>query len=150
MKANKVIESLDSAGFKRGLDPKDSLKIGIRNKRSFKTIHECAQFFIDNISKLSEGRFNDANDLKGVFDEMLGLKGAINRSPLKMSKDYLEGFKERDAMRYTIDQKYPSIYIEEWGTTFDQLLEKLKGLRDFHIEIQKILGIYISQKPNWS
>lgn len=137
----------ESVNFERGLDPKDSLKIGIRNKRSFKTVRECAEFFINNISKLSEGRFKSKEELIEAFK----LMGKTNKnpheivppekSPLRMSKEYLDGFRETDNKGITISYKYPPIYTEEWGTTFDQLEQKLNGLRDFHIAIQKVLGI---------
>jgi len=143
-KARTVRESLN---FERGLDPKDSLKVGIRNKRSFKTVKECAKFFIDNIDKLSEGRFKSKEELIEAFKLMGKTKNnprdivPPEKSPLRMSKEYLDGFRETDNRGITVSYKYPPMYIEEWGTTFDQLLEKLQGLRDFHIEIQKVLGI---------
>lgn len=138
----------ESLHFERGLDPKDSLKIGIRNKRSFKTVRECAQFFIDNIGKLSEGRFKTKEELKEAFNRMDKTKknpGDVvpaMSSPLRMSKDYLDGFIERDNRGETVNQKYPPIYIEEWGTDFHHKLEKLQGLRDFHVDLQIILGIH--------
>ncbi len=143
----------ESINFERGKDPRDSMKIGIVNKRSFKTIQECAQFFIDNIQKLSDGRFKDKEELIYYFDRMDKTKHDSSevipplKSPLRMSKDYLEGFLEKDALGRTLEHKYPPIYIEEWGTTFDQLLAKLQGLRDFHIEIQKSLGIHRETPP---
>jgi hypothetical protein len=139
----------ESQNFERGLDPKDSLKLGIRNKRSFKTVRECAQFFIDNIDKLSEGRFKNPEDLKRAFQDQKYANERtddpnpqINKSPLRMSKDYLDGFIERDALGNTIEHKYPPIYTEEWGTDFHHVLQKLASLRDFHIDLQKILGIH--------
>jgi hypothetical protein len=144
-KARTVRESLN---FERGLDPKDSLKIGIRNKRHFKTVRECAQFFLDNIDKLSEGRFKNKEELKNAFQQMDKSNKPGNpslpseKSPLRMSKDYLDGFIERDAKGETLDHKYPPIYIDEWGTDFSHLLQKLQGLRDFHIDLQRILGIH--------
>ena len=136
----------ESQNFERGLDPKDSLKIGIRNKRSFKTVRECAEFFINHIDKLSEGRFNNKEELINSFKSFS--KGTpenpnipSEKSPLKMSKDYLDGFRITDNKGITTSYKYPPIYTEEWGTSFDQLLQKLQGLRDFHIAIQKVLGI---------
>lgn len=139
----------DSFNFERGLDPKDSLKIGIRNKRSFKTVRECAEFFIANIHKLSEGRFETPEELKKSF-EILDKKNQDQRnpslpdgkSPLRMSKDYLDGFIERDAKGEMVTYKYPPVYIEEWGADFHHILQKLQGIRDFHVELQKILGIY--------
>lgn len=142
-KAKKIKESIN---FERGQDPKDSLKIGIKNKRSFKTVRECAQFFIDNIAKLSEGRFKDADDLKRAFQDNKYANAYgnpnSNKSPLKMSKDYLDGFRERDTMGNVLSQKYYPIYIEEWGTDFGHVLERLKSLSDFHIDLQKILGLH--------
>ncbi len=150
MEAKFIYETIrESINFERGLDPKDSLRVGIRNKRSFKTVRECAQFFIDNIEKLSEGRFQNPEDLKRAFqdqkyaNEIVSKRNPqINKSPLRMSKDYLDGFIERDALGNTLEHKYPPLYIEEWGTDFHHVLEKLKSLRDFHIDLQRILGIH--------
>ena len=139
----------ESLNFERGVDPKDSMKLGIRNKRSFKTVRECAQFFVDNVDKLSEGRFKNPADLKRAFKDQLYANERTDprnpnstKSPLRMSKDYMDGFIERDAMGNTLERKYPPMYIEEWETSFNNLQEKLKGLRDFHIEVQRVLGIH--------
>lgn len=145
MKAQFIYERMN---FERGQDPRDSMKIGIRNKRSFKTVRECAQFFIDHIDKLSEGRFKNKEELKEAFQRMDKTRKnprdvvPSDQSPLRMSKDYLDGFIERDALGNTLEHKYSPIYIEEWGTDFHHVLEKLKSLRDFHIDIQRVLGIH--------
>lgn len=139
----------ESVNFERGMDPSDSMKIGIRQKRSFRSVRECAQFFIENIAKLSEGRFKDPDDLKRAFQDNTYAaertddpNPQINKSPLRMSKDYLDGFRERDALGNELSHKYPSIFIEEWGVDFDHVSERLRYLRDFHIDLQRILGIH--------
>jgi len=60
MKARFIYESLN---FERGIDPKDSMGVGIRYKRNFKTVRECAHFFLNHIDKLSNGRFNNTDEL---------------------------------------------------------------------------------------
>jgi hypothetical protein len=141
MKAKRVFEVQN---FERGQEPMGSLKIGIRNKRSFKTVHECAQFFLDNISKLSEGRFKNVDDLKKSF-QSLKIKSEERfpgfNSPALMSKDYLEGFIDKDTNGDVISQKYPPIYVEEWGADFPNTKNRFKALVDFHKKIQRILGI---------
>jgi hypothetical protein len=130
LKAKFIYESLN---FERGVDPKSSMKLGIRNKRSFKTVKECAKFFIDHIDKLSEGRYNNIEEFKEIF----------SKSGLKMSKDYLDGFRVLNSS----DSKYPPIYTEEWGTDFANVQAKLAALRDFHLEIQNYMGLRDPNKP---
>jgi hypothetical protein len=136
----------ESMNFERGVDPKDSMKLGIRNKRSFKTVKECAKFFIDNIDKLSEGRFNNIEELKDAFKRSAeggNKEKIIFPQPLKMSKDYLDGFRIPNSS----DSKYPPIYTEEWGTVFSNVEAKLAALRDFHLEIQNLIGLRDPDKP---
>ena len=157
MKAKFIYESLN---FERGADPKDSMGVGIRYRRSFKTVRECANFFLNHIDKLSNGRFNNIDELKRAFrddeyrNQIIQGSGeedenpnstlhsfAINRSPLRMCKDYLEGFKKTDNKGNVLSRKYSPVYIEEWGSTFDENIAKLACLKEFHQEIQKILGL---------
>ena len=157
MKARFIYESLI---FERGIDPKDSMGVGFRFKRNFKTVRECAHFFLNHIDKLSNGRFNNTDELKRAFEDegyrnqiIQGSReedenpnstlhsAAINRSPLRMCKDYFEGFKKSDNKGNTLFRKYSPVYIEEWGSTFDENIAKLACLKEFHQEIQKILGL---------
>jgi len=99
----------EEMGFERRKNPLDSIGIGITQKRRFKTVDEAARYFLANIERTSEGRFKDIEEFK---DECIKVS-YTEKSHLSMSKDYLEGFKDPINREQS---KYPSIYIEEWGT----------------------------------
>jgi hypothetical protein len=139
----------ESISFQRGADPKDALGIGIVFHRNFDTFDEAAQFFFDNIDKLSDGVCKSQEHL--IYNALLE-KSFIgvnvsekNFSVLKLCKDYLDGF-----------GKYPPVSIKEGGGSFETAEWKLAFLKDFRLVLMEIckkhakLAEYVSFKRGLS
>lgn len=116
-KTTKISENFH---FERGKSPFDSLKIGLKYKRHFKTHKEAARIFLDNIKVLSDGRWNSLEEFKDTW-EKFGI--------LQFLKSYLEGF----------DGKYSPLFIDEEGSNFNNAVAKLNFLKKYKDTLKSIL-----------
>lgn len=106
--------------FERNKSPFDSLKIGLKYKRHYKTFEEAAKVLLDNIKELSEGEWDTIEEFKKSWQE---------KNPLRFLKEYLEGF----------NGKYNPLFIEEDGYNFSNTSTKIGFLKSFRDALRSIL-----------
>jgi hypothetical protein len=106
--------------FERVNNSFDSLKIGLKYIRHFKTFNEAANFLLDNIKNISNNEWDSKEEFKESWDQKL---------PLRFIKEYLEGF----------NGKYDPLFIEEEGNNFKESPLRLGFLREFRDTLYSIL-----------